>query len=576
MGKKSTKLRIALVDHEKQKVERIAKKIGEQDYGKINTRKLTEVCEMIPITLNIKNATRERLLEMVIERLRPNTSAEFPDIVFVDINLGPPSSTGEDRAANRGINLALDLRRALSDTPVGLYTGFHLSSLDKVRISMMSFAAILENITDLAEGQEEVMLTGDQWLEIFEEILKIAREQASQLPSFLSFSGGPEPLWTVENPRTRSLGFLRAAPKLVANTLAHLPDKPKIEMTQLSGGFSGSFLVRADVSGGDAAFVVKIDEDPSKLSKELEGYQIIESRVRQAYYLPVSGSYRLEPFKLSDNWWGAFAMAYEFDAKPLIEQRLSGIELCELYRALWAECLFSLYGQTQSMTIAIGEILPQGFGETANKGWHSLARYREKYTLIDPEGIDSVNELMEQLRRIEGAGFLNRPLSVPWVEHVHGDLNCRNILYDRDKSQFRVLDFPHVGPPNCLAIDFVKAEAELLLIMLDWSSGNDCDFERVRAWKDLTTLLTSDFVPLSSNFKDAELDRTFEAVSEIRKSYRDRSNGLGEVELSYRLYLLSRVMKYLNYSDLTIAKRYLAFVWAAQMSSVLETTGYLT
>jgi len=575
MTKKSTKLRIALIDHEKRKVERIAKNIGEQDYGKINTRKLAEVCEMIPITLNIKNATRERLLEMVIERLRPTTSAEFPDMVFVDINLGPPSSTGEDRAANRGINLALDLRRALPHTPVGLYTGFHLSSLDKVRISMMSFAAILENISDLAEGQEDVMLTGDQWLEVFEEILKIAGEQASQLPSFLNFSGGPEPLWAVGNPLSRSLGLLRAAPKLVAHTLAHLPNKPEIEMTQLSGGFSGSFLIRADVSGGDAAFVVKIDEDPSKLSKELKGYQIIESRVRQKYYLPVSGSYREEPFKLSDNWWGAFAMAYEFDAKPLIEQSLSGTELCELYRALWDECLFSLYGDTQSMPTVVGEFLPQEFVEIAKKGWNSLSRYKEKYKVIDPHGIDAINEMIDQLGRIDGTDILKKSINVPWVEHVHGDLNCRNILYEKDKRLFRVLDFPHVGPPNCLAIDFAKAEAELVLLMLDWSSGDDCDFQRLKAWKDLTTQLSSEFVLPSRNFGDAELDRTFEAISEIRKMFRDRANSNGEVELSYRLCLFSRIMKYLNYSDLTIAKRYLAFVWAAQLSSVLDAAGTL-
>jgi hypothetical protein len=414
------------------------------------------------------------------------------------------------------------------------------------------------------------MLTGDQWLGVFDEILEISKEQASQIPPFLRSLDGPQPRWAPGNPLSRSLGFLRAAPKLVSQTLSHLPNKPEIEMTQLSGGFSGSFLIRANVSGGDAAFVVKIDEDPGKLSKELKGYQVIESRVRQKYYLPVQGSYREEPFRLSEDWWGAFAMAYEFDAKPLIEQRISGLQLSELYKALWAECLFSLYGEPEHTTIEIREILPEGFFETATKGWNSLARYRERYVVVEPNGVDSVNELLIHLEQIQNTGVLNRSIDIPWVEHVHGDLNCRNILYDLNKQQFRVLDFPHVGPPNCLAMDFVKAEAELLLLMLDWSSGEDCDVQRIQVWKNLSEVLAVDFALPSHTFADKELQRTFEAVSAIRETYEAKANGKGDFKSTYQLYLFSRVLKYLSYSDLTIAKRYLAFTWAAQLSNSLH------
>jgi hypothetical protein len=569
-SKSSPALVIAWIDHERDKVARLTKKIGERDCGQVPVRKLNELCRLLPITINLKNINPDRLATAVIERLEETGDGHFPDIIFVDINLGPPSMTGEDRAANRGINLASQLRERLPQTPVGMYTAFHLSSLDKVRISMMHFAATLENINDLAEGQRDVMLTGDEWLKLFQDILEVAKEEGSRLPRSLAIIGESEPQWKEGHPISRSLGFLRAAPRLVARTLEHLPNKPAIEIAQLSGGFSGSFLVKADISGGNAAFVIKIDEDPSRLSMELKGYQIIEARIQHQYYLPLAGRYREVPVSLTPDWWGAFAMAYEFDARPLIEQSLSGAELSKLYRALWDECLFSLYGEAKPESVEVGKILPDNFADMTAKGWNALNRYEGKFELSDRGAIDQIRKLIQRLKQIESGDVLKKLVRVPWVEHVHGDLNCRNILYNKEQNSFRILDFPHVGPANCLAIDFAKAEAELVLLMLDWSSGMDCDFARIALWKNLTRHLAENLDLGSAVLGDSELECTFEAIQAVRETYKARANGHGDVSLAYRLILFSRIIRYLNYSDLTIAKRYLAFVWAAQMSSVLD------
>jgi hypothetical protein len=562
---------VAWVDHEKTKVGRLAKKIGERNCGRVNLTKLEESCAMVPITLNL-GPSIDKLASTVIEKLKGETLPRFPDMIFVDINLGPPNTTGEDRSLNRGIQLASDLRRRLPTTPIGLYTGFHLKNIDKVRISMMHFAAVLENIIDLSEGQDEQILTGDQWLEVFEEILKVAKDGESHLPHSLSAPSESElrTSWEGKHPVSRSLGFVRAARRLVARTLEHLPGEPQITMSQLSGGFSGSFLVKASVVGGAASFVIKIDEDPRRLTKELQGHHIVESRLQQKHYLPLCGNYQTEPARLTKDWWGAFAMPYELDAKPLIEQDIGGSDLARLYESIWTDCLFNLYGKTTSEAVKFGNILPDDFGELAKNGWESLGKYRQMFSSFYTQQSSGINELLSLLDQISFTGTLDNSIQVPWVEHIHGDLNCRNVLYNKDQKSFRLLDFPHVGPANSLAVDFVKAETELLLLMLDWSTGKDCDFARLVAWESLSGTFGKSFIPPNLTLGDPETYRVFEAVRAIRQIYLNKAKGLGDVEATYRLYLFSRVLKYLNYSDLTIAKRHFAFVWASQLANLLN------
>jgi hypothetical protein len=570
-SKNARRFVIAWVDHEKTKVGRLTKKIGERNCGQVNLTRLDESCVLVPITLNL-GTTVEKLATTVIDKLKLESLPRFPDMIFVDINLGPPNTTGEDRSLNRGIQLASALRIRLPTTPIGLYTGFHLKNIDKVRISMMHFAAVLENIIDLSEGQDEQILTGDQWLQVFEEILKVAKEGESQLPYSLTPPSESDlrTSWDDKHPVSRSLGFMRAAPRLVAKTLEHLPGKPQITMSQLSGGFSGSFLVKAKIAGGAASFVVKIDEDPDKLTKELEGHHIVESRLQQKHYLPISGNYRTEPAMLTKDWWGAFAMAYELDAKPLIEQTLGGSDLAHLYEAIWTKCLFSLYGTTSTQAVTIASILPDDFRELAENGWESLGKYHQMFSSIYPQQHARIGELLGRLAHVAFSGTLHNSIQVPWAEHIHGDLNCRNVLYDSDQKTFRLLDFPHVGPPNALPIDFVKAEAELMLLIADWSTGMDCDFQRLNKWESLSGAWRTSFIPPDQTFGDAEIDRVFEAIRTIREIYLVKANGAGDVEAAYRLYLFSRVLKYLNYSDLTVAKRHFAFIWASELLNLVD------
>lgn len=554
------KLVIAWVDDEKDKVEKFTRALGEREYGEITPQKLSQICELVPITINIrKNNDSEKLVQSVIEKL--HELSHFPDIVFVDVNIGDASLTGPKRAANIGINLALDLRRQIRPaTPVGMYTAFHLKSSDKVRISSLCFAATLESILDLVGGGD--FLTGDEWYRLFRGIVKRAQERQTELPDALSLTDDVQNVvWAEDNPPSRSLSFMRAAPKLVVRALEYLrlPNSSVITISQLSGGFSGSYLLKADLSEGQASFVIKIDEDPRKLVRELDGYRKVMALLNFNHYLPV---HDFKPVGLTEEWWGAFAIPYDGDAKPLLEQSdISGMELARLYKTLWNECLCNLYGSPRLEALQYGQVLPETLIGLAQEGWDALDRYKSEFSSLFPSAYDSTCDLLIQLEKLRDHTFKSYSVLVAWVEQVHGDLNCRNILYNQQKDTFRIIDFPNVGPPNCVAYDFVKAEAELVLIMLDWASGKDYDIKRIESWDELLTECLNDFIPSSRIFNNSELDRTLVAIRAIRETYQDTAAGQGQVELSYNLYLISRVMRYLAYEDLTIAKRFLAFIW---------------
>ena len=61
----------------------------------------------------------------------------------------------------------------------------------------------------------------------------------------------------------------------------------RVTLSQLGGGFSGSYVVKAEIEGSSPFVVIKIDEDAGKLERELEGYRIIERRIEAEHYLPL-------------------------------------------------------------------------------------------------------------------------------------------------------------------------------------------------------------------------------------------------------------------------------------------------
>jgi hypothetical protein len=259
-------------------------------------------------------------------------------------------------------------------------------------------------------------------------------------------------------------------------------------------------------------------------------------------------------------------MPYEENAKPLIEHGdIDGPELAALYKLIWERCLFDLYGKVTSKEVTAETIGADATLRLAKGGLLGLHRYRSRE--VEFSGpcklpIERAVALLEASDEAEW-GFTDANHG-PWVQRVHGDLNCRNVLYRRDQRRFKLIDFPNIGP-NCLAVDFTKAEAELVLIVMDWATGRDCDLSRLETWGLLTGVLTAEFSPKADAANDAEAMRVLAAIRTIRELYGSKAGSTGTPEHVYRLYLLARVLRYIGYSDLTIAKRFLALLWAGQL-----------
>jgi hypothetical protein len=364
---------------------------------------------------------------------------------------------------------------------------------------------MLDGIRHMYEGLQ--LLTGDDWHTLFNRIISESRNPMVFLPHAIAVQEGCRNVtWAPGHPTHRSPSFSEAALKLTARTLATLDPPPsQVILTQLSGGFSGAFVVRAELPDRPASFVIKMDEDPRKIFNEFAGYHRVRSLLSHNHYLSLFSD---EPLTLTPDWWGAFAMVYEEVAKPLIEySQLEGLQLAKLYERIWNECLRHLYGRICEHDLSVENILSKDSKDSARDGFGAIKRYKSRISELNPIRRSAIES---SLAFVEGLGDSNvveiASLGVPWAERVHGDLNCRNVLYNDRHETFRLIDFPHVGQPNCLAVDFVKAETELVLIMMDWATGYDCDFARLEIWGTLTEVLSANFQLSLGSFPDTGAD----------------------------------------------------------------------
>ncbi len=515
----SNRMVILFVDHDRVSLDEIVDRISSE----VATSTMKPVGETHDLSrLLLDPEPTETLAERTIAKIAEQE--QRPDLVLVDLSF---DNKNRDGSVQVGRRLAQAINAHFLDIAVGVYSKFELSPRDKGLISADKFALRLDEYRKMYENLAHQVMTGDDWNAVFDRVRRKSEEEAARLPLVFTTQAEKNIIWMENHPLSRSFGFERAASHLVSRALSSLalPPNSQLKITQLTGGFSGAFLIKAEIAGG-ASFVVKIDEDPDKLVKELNGYRKVRAKLNHKYYLtPISS----DPVKLTPDWWGAFAVPYEVDAKPLLEELPpGGSELAALYKDLWDNCLFNLYGVTTIKKTLINDIVPKGSGAAAVDAWNALSRYADRFSSFGKARIEAVQGLLSMLVEKDTQGFHSCKINVPWVEEAHGDLNCRNILY-HDKNQiFRILDFPNLGP-NCLAFDFVKAEAELMLIILDWTTGRDCDFERIKLWETISRELSQSLIPKTRKFNEPDADRAFQGISAIRQLYKDRAADNGDV-----------------------------------------------
>jgi hypothetical protein len=513
----------------------------------------------MPLIVDVQPSDSERniFLEVRIEHRIREIVSKGLDLVLVDLCYGPHES--EDSVEN-GVRVALHLREVFYPIPVGVYTKAPLLPRQRILISAEQFALMLENFTSMVEYTGK--LSCANWINAFEKVVLEARERASQFPRFQSaVPFGPQSKWAEGQPKSTSPAFRTYAPILVNLALEHVHDISEVVLTQLGGGFSGSYLVKAELPGRPKAYVVKIDEDPKRVQREMDGYGKVRDFINHDHYISPEGPVRT----LSPAMWGAFALEYDAKRQPLIDcEPLDTHTLEKLYRELWKDCLFQLYSTPTLHKLRIDSLFEAGLTKSVRKSLTGLSRYMHKLG----ECSTTTQAAVKWAVGLHSTGALPLPvdrfIGIPWVERVHGDLNCRNVFSAQDGSSFLLIDFPNVDPAP-LPTDFVKAEAELTLILLDRVTGCDYDFGRLDLWGQMTGAFAASLNPTLGVLQDTELERLSQPLRTIRQLYFEKAAGMGDFAEAYQWCLVSKLLPYLGYPDISPAKKLLAIVWVGQL-----------
>ena len=549
---------IVWLDHDKNSLENVLGAIRKLKLTRTVMKTLDDLYDFQPIVIKPENNYQESAYAAI------QSVHQKPGVILVDLSFGSHSDP-EDVLTGR--ELASHMAQKFPMSAVGVYTRYPLLPRHRAIITSDGFAVVLEKISEAYDGPQN--MGGDDWNTLFQKMLSHARAQQETLPKTLTADYGRGiTKWAPGHPHYRSYSFEKAACNLVNLALDGLDPAPsEINITQIGGGFSGSFVVRATAPDRKQSFIVKIDEDPTRLRREVAGHRAFQSVVSHRHYLPLLSFGREQPVVLRPDWWGAIVMAYEGKAKPLIEHHsLVNGSLANLYRRIWSECLSDLYGTVSERDMPLSDVVTREVIASASDDWNAIERYHNLAMTPGGQQPPAIPQFTGLLMSGSDVLSVTQPvLPIPWVEKTHGDLNCRNILYDADDQSFYLIDFPGVCA-DCLALDFVKAEAESVLTMMDWTSGLDHDFRRIQSWDRLVEMLSSGFCIADKVMDDSEANLALTAVKTIREAYSGMHQDKGEPALAYRLYLIATVLPYIGYSDVSVAKKLLAALWVGRLA----------
>ena len=371
MENKPNKLKVLWVDHDPD-ITKLLEKISQ----KRNLENLVPVsnhCEFDSLVVDYVPPAEDKttLLEKRIEREIRKVKKGGSDAIMIDLSFGPHADPGEVKV---GFGIAKYLQQAFHPSAVGVYTRSLLSPAQKAVICSGGIDLVLEDIGNLIDYTPA--MTADSWTTLFKDAVERAKNRATRFPTFDS-ADDPDLLieWSLGHPKSTSPAFQKYAPRLVAMALAHISNLKGVKLSQLGGGFSGSYLVKAEPQGGQKMFVVKIDESPKRLLQEYEGYRQFGAYLSQRNFIKPEG----EPVALSADLWGAFAMEYDGKRKPLIEcEPLQAAEFVKIYTAIWSECLFNPYGRIETKQLGSSAIVKDGSRIAAYSSIQGWQRYLDR------------------------------------------------------------------------------------------------------------------------------------------------------------------------------------------------------
>ncbi len=318
---------IVWLDHDAKLLDRVVSAVRKVSLTRTDLKTLGELYDFRQIIIRAED--RGVLLEsarMAIEEI-PGT----PAVILVDLSFSG-HKLPEDVLIGR--ELAIGLTREFQKTAIGVYTRMRLGPRESSIVSSDGFAVVLDDMNAALEGDDRTRIQGEDWHSLFQKI--ISNSQGRMMPAVLKARyGRGVTRWAPGHPSNKSLSLSHIALSLTDLALDWLDPAPsQITISQMGGGFSGSLVLKADVPQWPKSYIVKIDEDPKKLTEELEGYQRVRTLVRHQYYLPLLQPNQTQPVTLVRDWWGAFAMEYDGRSKPLIDHSaIEGTKLAEIYHA---------------------------------------------------------------------------------------------------------------------------------------------------------------------------------------------------------------------------------------------------
>lgn len=497
-----------------------------------------------------------------------------PEVILVDLNLA--HRTPYDR---QGLVLASLLAERFPKSAVLVYTMGTPQGPDMAECSVAGVDGILPRMCDETLKSE--------WALRLPDILKKAREnRGTQLRRALGVAlgvGGALPKIEWVDAVLRETPMVAQAIRVLAWELFSQMPEPvsKVELSLLSGGFSGDYLVKCRTYDEDGCpfskqWVLKVSEHaPSRLQQELEGYAILRQYLHRSFHPDLHPETTNHILRIAPDWFGALAVSYEDGWGPLVE-RFADIDAASVYRHVFQNCLFKVYGDSPARITDPIELPRPASVCRAREYVKSIAGWSTVASAHLP-GYDRLCQGLGSFLASADVGGVTGPILGCKARRVHGDLNSRNILVAPTgrRPSFCLVDFPGVGATRDsmpLAIDFAKAEAELLFVVLDRDNGQDIDPARLGVWSDLASCLASRLRFVPGDLEGCDIDANLlKSISALRSLYIEKAAGEdNDCQRQYSAALLDYALRYLGYKDITPAKKCLAVVLAGKVIDCLS------
>jgi hypothetical protein len=537
------------VDHDKDAVEEVIHAIGSLALLDLGGDSVVDHFELIPIVIEVSSANSvvsSFIREYNMFPRRPN------DLILVDLFFG---TENEREADQRGRAIAQLIRKRLG-TEVGVYSRFRNKNwaANVADLSADGLSPVVLEIRDLTSGPNTV--GGEFWYNLFLRSGSRMRSDPAASHGATDLELNDSDLWVswADNQRPSSMTIdavaRELAQRILLSTFQHTFDK--VELSPLGGGFSGSWLFLGEVTGQNKQFVFKVDEDPSTIRKEVEGYRLVKEFVSSEFFPQLLEGSAGEWVQLSPGLWGAFGIEFMSGFQPVatLSELFTLSENGSLAR-VWKHALGQLYGNPQPVKNGPFYLSNPTIIEAEFELLRKSSQFVAKEGLIQSfpdEVIDPIDEFI--------AGANSR--CVPMVSRSHGDLNLRNLLFRPGDSSFRLLDFPHVNKPSPACKDFAKVEVDAFLQLFDREGGRCWDFRRIPLWHELGRCVWRDAkFPLETSGSDTEYQRFTAILNAIRQEMYELLDGfhVDDVKNCHQTCVELELLKSLSYKDIPFPKR---------------------